>query len=74
MAHDIHFAPPALAKLKLYVKHCAGEVSGLGLIRMEEGEFYCDEVALLEQEAGTAHTDITPKGIDVFLDDILRNR
>lgn len=64
---DLLMPPEVYRRLFLYAELCPKEISGLGLIRKEEGRFYCDEIALVEQEVGVAHTDMSPEGLSEFL-------
>lgn len=75
MANEsIYLNPEVHTQLFLYAKLCEKEISGLGLVREEDGKFFCDEVALLDQEVGGAHTDISPEGVGKFMTELAKDR
>ena len=74
MKNDLFLPTDTYRKLFLYAELCNDEISGLGLIREEEGRYFCDEVILVEQTVSSAHTDITPDGLSETLTRIGKER
>lgn len=54
-----------LAQLQSYVKHCDIELGGLGMVEVDSktNTYHIGEVYLVNQEAGSAHTDLDANDI-----------
>ncbi len=48
-------------KLDLYIAECGMEISGLGLVHLENDDLIVDDVLLLKQECTSGTTDIDPE-------------
>lgn len=63
-------------KIDYFVQKCSGEVSGMGLVSyVADGNyFWVRDVFLLEQEVGSAHTDIDPVSLGQLEYHVLKNK
>lgn len=64
---SVFITPEAKDYLDAYIRHAAGEVSGLGEVTVIDGALVITGVHLLEQECGTASTEFTADAIAKFL-------
>src|SRR3990167_1996880 len=53
-------------KIRAYTELCADEISGLGKVRVENGDFIVSDVAIFTQTVSSAHSTIDPKALPEF--------
>lgn len=65
--------PVAMRRIKYYAEAATGEVSGLGVIRIDDkGRHIVSDVHLLEQESSGADTELKPEAISILMTDMMK--
>jgi hypothetical protein len=59
----------AYQKIRAYTDLCPNEISGLGKVRVEHGDFIVSDVAIFEQKVSAAHSTIEPAALAKFQDE-----
>jgi hypothetical protein len=67
----VEIVPAVFARLQAYVQESPGEISGFGLICVEDGNLVVDDIFIAPQHCSAASTAIADGDLDRFLSDLL---
>ena len=67
-APKVYIPASVYDKLFLYTKEASGEVSGVGTVEIEDGNFKVDEIFLLNQSATASSTDLDQTAIEGLME------
>lgn len=67
----VEIMPAVLTKLQTYVEVCPGEISGFGLMRIDEGKLIVDEVFIPSQWSAATSTEIDAEDLAAFLGELI---
>lgn len=68
----LYIDPTSLKKIQYWADAADGEVSGLGIVEVENGRYVVRDVFILEQECSGADTELKPEAISKLITDIIK--
>jgi len=68
----LYIDPIALKKIQYWTDAADGEVSGLGIVQIEEDRMVIREAFILDQECSGADTELDPEAISKLMTDIIK--
>jgi hypothetical protein len=69
---ELKLTAEAWAKMRGFVDNARGEISGMGRVTRENGDFIVTDIALFEQTVSGAHSDIPAQALAQFQVELIR--
>lgn len=68
----VYIRPPALQKLKAYIKYATGEISGLGVVTVDQDELLVEDLFTFEQVCHSTETELDREELSKAYTELIR--